>query len=137
MRIGMVASALVFIGVIGVGLAGNPGAFRILVLFMGLGAGLAGAGMLSGLITFTTAIRAGLLMGVWGMANLLGKAIGAMMGGVVIDLMRLAFGNAFLAYAALFAIEVILLLLALYLTTRLDIQASKASQEEAEVPVPA
>jgi BCD family chlorophyll transporter-like MFS transporter len=137
MRIGMVASALVFIGVIGVGLAGNPGAFRILVLFMGLGAGLAGAGMLSGLITFTTAVRAGLLMGVWGMANLLGKAIGAMMGGVVIDLMRLAFGNAFLAYAALFAIEVILLFLALYLTTRLDIQASKASQEEAEVPVPA
>jgi BCD family chlorophyll transporter-like MFS transporter len=104
---------------------------------MGLGTGLAGAGMLSGLITFTTSIRAGLLMGVWGMANLIGKAIGAMMGGAVIDLMRLAFGDPFLSYAALFAIEVVLLILALYLTTQLNIQSSKASQEEAEVPVSA
>lgn len=133
MRIGMVASALVFAGVIGVGLAGNPGAFRFLVLVMGLGTGLAGAGMLSGVISFTTNIRAGLLMGVWGMGNLIGKAIGSLMGGVVIDLMRLAFGNAFLAYAALFAIEVILLALALYLTTKLDIESSKARQEAAAV----
>ena len=129
MRIGMISSALVFVGVIVVGLAGNPGAFRILVLVMGLGTGLAGAGMLSGVISFTTAIRAGLLMGVWGMANLFGKAIGSLMGGIVIDLMRLAFGDAFLAYAALFAIEVVLLVVALILTTKLDIKASKANQE--------
>ncbi len=129
MRAGMVASALVFVGVIVVGLAGNPGAFRVLVLVMGLGTGLAGAGMLSGVISFTTSIRAGLLMGVWGMGNLIGKAIGSLMGGVVIDLMRLAFDNPFLAYAALFAIEVILLLVALYLTTKLDISSSKAQQE--------
>lgn len=135
MRIGMAASVAVFIGVIAAGLTGNLGAFRTLVLFMGLSTGLAGAGMLSGLITFTTSIRAGLLMGVWGMANLLGKAIGALMGGVVIDLMRLAFGNPFLAYATLFAIEVLLLILAFSLTFRLDIQASKAQQEVAVVPV--
>jgi BCD family chlorophyll transporter-like MFS transporter len=134
MRIGMAASVLVFIGVIAAGLAGNLSIFRIIVLFMGLSTGLAGAGMLSGLITFTTSIRAGLLMGVWGMANLLGKAIGALMGGVVIDLMRLAFGNAFLAYATLFAIEVLLLVLALVLTFRLNIQASKAQLEAAAVP---
>lgn len=135
MRIGMIASVLVFLGVIVAGLAGNLSIFRIIVLFMGISTGLAGAGMLSGLITFTTSIRAGLLMGVWGMANLLGKAIGALMGGVVIDLMRLAFGNAFLAYATLFAIEVLLLILAFGLTFRLDIKASKAQQEVAAVPV--
>lgn len=135
MRIGMIASVLVFLGVIVAGLAGNLSIFRIIVLFMGVSTGLAGAGMLSGLITFTTSIRAGLLMGVWGMANLLGKAIGALMGGVVIDLMRLAFGNAFLAYATLFAIEVLLLILAFGLTFRLDIKASKAQQEVAAVPV--
>jgi BCD family chlorophyll transporter-like MFS transporter len=134
MRIGIVASALVFIGVIGVGLAGNPGAFRMLVLVMGLATGLAGAGMLSGVISFTTSLRAGLLMGVWGMANLIGKAIGGLMGGVVIDLMRLAFNDAFLAYAALFAIEVVLLIAAFVLTTRLDIQSSKAQLEVAQAP---
>ena len=133
MRVGMVASVLVFIGVIGAGLAGNLGIFRVMVLVMGLATGFAGAGMLSGLITFTTSIRAGLLMGVWGMANLFGKAIGGLMGGVVIDLMRLATGNAFLAYSALFAIEIILLIVAFSLTFRLDIKASKARREAAPV----
>lgn len=129
MRIGIAASILVFIGVIAAGLAGNLGAFRTLVFFMGLATGLAGAGMLAGLITFTTSIRAGLLMGVWGMANLIGKAIGSLMGGIVIDLMRLAFGNAFLAYATLFAIEIVLLILAFVLTFKLDISASKVKWE--------
>jgi len=129
MRTGIIASILVFIGVIGTGLAGNPGAFRMLVLVMGLATGLAGAGMLSGVITFTTSIRAGLLMGVWGTANLIGKAIGGLMGGVVIDLMRLGFGDAFLAYATLFGLEIVMLVTAFVLTTRLNIQESKAAQE--------
>ncbi len=131
MRIGMISSALVFVGVILVGLAGNPGVFRTIVFVMGLATGLAGAGMLSGVISFTTTIRAGLLMGVWGMGNLIGKAIGSLMGGIVIDLMRLAFNDAFLAYAALFSIEVILLVVAFILTTKLDIKGSKAQQEMA------
>ena len=129
MRTGIIASVFVFAGVIATGLAGNPGAFRMLVLVMGLATGLAGAGMLSGVITFTTSIRAGLLMGVWGTANLIGKAIGGLMGGVVIDLMRLGFGDAFLAYATLFGLEIVMLITAFVLTTRLDIQESRAAQE--------
>lgn len=137
MRIGMVASILVFLGVIGVGLAGNPGAFRMLVLVMGLGTGLAGAGMLSGVVTFTTTIRAGLLMGVWGMANLLGKAAGSLMGGIVVDLMLGATGgNAFLAYATVFALEVVMLVIALVLTGKLNVTESRA-QLEVEEALPA
>lgn len=134
MRIGMVSSALVFIGIIVVGLAGNPGVFRTLVFIMGLGTGLAGAGMLSGVISFTTTIRAGLLMGVWGMGNLLGKAIGSLMGGIVIDLMRLAFNDVFIAYATLFSIEVVLLVVAFVLTTKLDIKSSRAQNEVKVIP---
>ena len=134
MRIGMVASVLVFIGVIVAGIMGNPGMFQSLVFVMGLGTGLAGAGMLSGVISFTTSIRAGLLMGVWGMANLLGKAAGGLLGGIIIDLMRLAFGNAFPAYATLFGLEVVVLIVALVLTTRLDIGKAKAQEEVKAVP---
>ena len=134
MRVGIVASIFVFLGVIGVGLAGHPDAFRILVLVMGLATGVAGAGMLSGVVSFTTSLRAGLLMGVWGMANLLGKAVGGLMGGVVIDVMRLAFGDAFLAYATLFGIEVVLLVVAFVLTGKLDIRAAKANEEVMAVP---
>jgi BCD family chlorophyll transporter-like MFS transporter len=130
MRIGIIASALVFVGVIVSGALGNPGLFRALVLVMGLGTGLAGAGMLTGVITFTTVIRAGMLMGVWGVANMIGHAFGSLMGGTVVDLVRAITGNAFAAYAAVFSIEVAFLFVALYLSTRLSMDESKAYVEE-------
>jgi BCD family chlorophyll transporter-like MFS transporter len=130
MRAGIISSALVFIGVIVAGAMGNPGLFRGLVFVMGLGTGLAGAGMLTGVITFTTAIRAGMLLGVWGVANMVGHAFGSLMGGGVVDLVRALTGNAFAAYATVFSIEVLFLLVALYLSTQISMDQSKAYAEE-------
>jgi BCD family chlorophyll transporter-like MFS transporter len=138
MRIGIVSSALVFIGVIISGAMGNPDLFRGLVFIMGLGTGLAGAGMLAGVITFTTVIRAGMLLGVWGVANMVGHAFGSLMGGVVVDLVRALTGNAFAAYAVVFSIEVIFLVVALYLSTRVSVDESKAyGEEHTEIPLAA
>jgi BCD family chlorophyll transporter-like MFS transporter len=131
LRVGLVATVVVFAGVIAAGLAGHTGAFRGLVAVMGLGTGLAGAGLLGGIATFATSVRAGLLMGVWGMASLLGKAAGSVMGGAVVDGVRLATGDHFLAYATVFAIEAVLLAVALVLTFRLRVEASRASREAA------
>ena len=112
------------------GFMGNPGLFKGLVFVMGLGTGLAGAGMLTGVISFTTAIRAGMLMGVWGVANMVGHAFGSLMGGGIVDLVRsLTGGNAFAAYGTVFALEVVMLLVALYLSTRLDVEESQAYAE--------
>jgi MFS transporter, BCD family, chlorophyll transporter len=131
MRIGMISSIVVFVGLIVTGLMGNPGVFKGLVFVMGVGTGLAGAGMLTGVISFTTAIRAGMLMGVWGVANQVGHAFGSLMGGGIVDLVRgLTGGNAFAAYATVFALEVVMLLVALYLSTRLDVNESQAYAEE-------
>lgn len=133
MRIGMVSSILVFAGVILTGVTGNPGLFKNLVLLMGLGTGLAGAGMLTGVISFTTRIRAGLLMGVWGFANLLGRAMGSLMGGAVVDIMQsVTNDNALVSYSTVFGIEILMLVIALYLSTRLDITTSRAQTEEVE-----
>ncbi len=129
LRIGLVATVFVFVGVIATGLAGSPEAFRILVAVMGLGTGLAGAGLLGGIATFATSVRAGLLMGVWGMAGLLGKATGSLLGGAVVDGIRLATGATFPAYATVFAGEAILLAAAFFLTFRLQVEASRASRE--------
>lgn len=133
MRTGIIMSIFVFVGLIATGMAGNAGIFKSLVFVMGLGTGLAGAGMLSSIISFTTPIRAGMLMGVWGVANMLGHALGNLMGGVIVDSVRLATGNALLAYASLFAMEAIMLGIALYLSTRLDLQATAAHTEETEI----
>jgi BCD family chlorophyll transporter-like MFS transporter len=129
MRTGIAVSIVIFSAVAVVGLAGAPGAFRWLVLAMGFGTGLAGAGMLGCVVEFTTPVRAGLLMGVWGVANMLGHAVGSLIGGVVVDSVRLATGNALTAYTALFAFEVAVLIVALVLTLRLDVGTLQAGRE--------
>jgi MFS transporter, BCD family, chlorophyll transporter len=133
MRTGIMISILVFIGLIVMGMTGNAGAFKGLVFVMGLGTGLAGAGMLSGVVSFTTPIRAGMLMGVWGVANMVGHAVGNLLGGAIVDVMRFVTGSALAAYSTLFGMEAVMLLIALYLSTRLDVSASQASLEEREV----
>ncbi|MBL8061693.1 MAG: BCD family MFS transporter [Anaerolineales bacterium] len=133
MRTGIIASILVFVGLIATGLMENVNVFKSLVFVMGLGTGLAGAGMLSSIISFTTPIRAGMLMGVWGVANMLGHAVGNLMGGAIVDGVRLATGNAFSAYASLFAMEAVMLGIALYLSTKLDLKSTRAYVEETEV----
>lgn len=129
MRIGLGVSIVVFSAVAAVGLAGAPEAFRWLVLVMGFGTGLAGAGMLGSVVEFTTPVRAGLLMGVWGVANMLGHAAGSLMGGIVVDAMRLATDSALAAYSALFAFEVAMLSAAFGLTLRLQPSATRATGE--------
>ena len=97
---------------------------------MGVGTGLAGAGMLTGVINFTTQIRAGLLMGLWGMANMTGRAVGSVMGGGVVDLVsQVAGGRALTAYATVFALEVGMLAVANFLTVRFDLAQSRAKAE--------
>jgi BCD family chlorophyll transporter-like MFS transporter len=135
LRIGLILSILVFAGVIAAGIVGNVGLFRLLVLLMGIGTGMAGAGMLTIVINFTTILRAGLLLGVWGVANQLGRALGSLMGGGVVASVQGLTGNPFTAYTAVFAVEILMLLVALYLSYRLDIAASRAKAEEVAVAV--
>jgi BCD family chlorophyll transporter-like MFS transporter len=134
MRVGITASMLVFAGVILAGATGNPGIFNIMVLFMGLGTGLAGAGMLAGLINFTTPVRAGLLMGVWGVANQVGHAFGSLMGGSVVDIMRaITNDNSLIAYTTVFGLEIVFLGVALFISTRLHVSESHAREEQESV----
>ncbi len=135
LRLGIGLSMVVFMGIITLGVAsptvlGNGSTFNLLTLAMGVGTGLAGAGMLTGIVTFTTPSRAGLLMGVWGMANLLGRASGTLIGGVVVEVMQSLTGNAFTAYATVFGLELVLLGVALWLTFQLNPEASRAVAEQ-------
>jgi len=119
LRIGLVVSAISFLGVIVTGLNGQPEFFSQLVFLMGLGTGIAGAGMLSGFITYTTAARAGFLMGIWGIANMLGRTLGSLMGGTVVDVVYGFSADHFIAYSVVFAIEIAMILIALVMTFQL------------------
>jgi hypothetical protein len=56
------------------------------------------------------------------------------MGGGVVDIMQGATdGNAFVSYAAVFVIEIIMLMIAFALSFRLEVGASQAYSEEKQV----
>ncbi len=129
LRAGLVASLVTFVGLVILGVIGRADLFQPLVLVMGLGTGLAGAGMLTGVMAFTTPVRAGLMMGVWGMANLLGRAAGGLMGGAIVDIVQTMTGNPLQAYASVFAMEAVMLAGALAISFWLRVEDSAAQQE--------
>jgi BCD family chlorophyll transporter-like MFS transporter len=128
LRIGLAATVAIFVAVILAGATGNAGIFRGIVGVMGLGTGIAGAGLLTLIISSTTSTRAGLFLGVWGFANLLGKAFGGLLGGAVVDgVQRLAGGTPLIAYSMVFALEAVMLATAFVLSFRIDFARSRAA----------
>ncbi len=125
MRVGLVLGVIIFLGLILAGAFFLTEAFLVLVFFLGVSTGLAASGMLSAVIDFTTAERAGLLMGLWGVAHNVGQAVGNLVGGVVVDLVQALQGDALTAYGLVFALEAILLLAALLLLNSVKITESR------------
>jgi BCD family chlorophyll transporter-like MFS transporter len=133
LRAGLGLNIAVFGGLIVVGALQQPLVFQGLVFVLGLGTGLSAAGLLTAVIEQTTAARAGTLMGVWGVAHESGEALGGLLGGSVVDLVRLlSGGNVWLAYSTVFLLEAGMLLVALLLIGR--IRAPSASLAATEVP---
>lgn len=133
MRIGISASIGVFVILVLLGIAGRAHLLPPLVAVMGLATGLAGAGMLATVIGFTTKLRAGLLMGVWGVANMAGHAFGSIMGGVVVDVGIAVTDSALIAYSTVFVLEIGFLAVALIVSRGLRIDESKARREESAI----
>ena len=130
LRLGLLTNIAVFGGIIIAGALGSVGLFQGLVLILGVGTGLAFSGALAAVIDFTTAIRAGFLMGVWGVAGELGEAVGNLFGGAMVDTIRaLTGGDALAAYGAVFVTEGVLLAAALALLSRINVQESAALSE--------
>lgn len=138
LRAGLLLCVGVFAGLIVAGVVESVSLFMTLVFLLGVGTGLASAGLLTAVIEFTTVVRAGLLMGVWGVAHELGEAVGGFFGGVIVDAVRAATGgNALAAYGTVFAAEGVLLLAALALLSRVQVsQALVQAEAEQAVAVP-
>lgn len=123
--LGLLTGTFVFLGLILAGILENPTLFMMLVFVLGISTGLSAAGLLTAVIEFTTPARAGLLMGIWGLAHELGQAGGNLMGGVVVDIMRaLTDNNVLMSYSTVFILEAFLLLSAVFLLKKMDLSQS-------------
>ncbi|UCC88258.1 MAG: BCD family MFS transporter [Anaerolineales bacterium] len=113
-------------GFILIGLSGlliNRSVFYAGVLLLGLGTGLSSVANLSLMLDMTTAGNVGLFIGAWGIADALARWVGAIMGGVIRDLVTQLSHNPVTGYVVVFGVEAALLFVSLQLLRQIDVGA--------------
>jgi BCD family chlorophyll transporter-like MFS transporter len=91
------------------------------VILLGTGTGFSTVSNLSLMLDMTTAAKVGLFIGAWGMANAASRLIGALLSGVVRDVLTQVLQNPIMAYVSVFSILALLLLISLLLLRRIDV----------------
>jgi BCD family chlorophyll transporter-like MFS transporter len=130
-RVGITILLVLFPMLVVTGYLQNPNLLRLTVLGIGLGTGLAAASLLALMVQFTTVRRAGLMVGVWGVGHQLGRALASLTGGMLVDGMnRITQNNYLVSYGTAFVLEALMLLVALVLIGRLQIESAEALREE-------
>ena len=101
------------------------------VILLGIGTGFSTVSNLSLMLDMTTTAKVGLFIGAWGMANAASRLIGALLSGIVRDILTQVLQNPVHAYVAVFGLLAALLFVTLILLRRIDISAFR---QQAETP---
>lgn len=124
-RAGLVLGVLTFSGLILAGALNLPVVFQVLVFSLGISTGFTASGMRSAVLDFSTVERAGIILGVWGVAYSLGQAVGNLISGSIVDIIRVAGGGYLTAYGLVFALEAALLFIALWLLNGIKVSEAR------------
>jgi BCD family chlorophyll transporter-like MFS transporter len=119
---GCLGSALLLLGLAAAGFVGTAWPLRGWVFVLGMANGayaIAAIGSMMALVGSGRASREGVRMGLWGAAQAIAFGLGGFLATVASDLARLLLGTPVLAYAAVFAIEAALFVVAAVLAMRL------------------
>ena len=109
------------------GVIESPLLLQLSVLALGLSSGLAAASLLALAMEMTNARSAGLLLGVWGLAFQLGRAVANLLGAGVVDLVQLLTGQSpLMTYAVAFGVEAALVGAALLAFRYLQMRSARA-----------
>jgi len=115
------------------GILTNISVFYAGVILLGIGTGFSTVSNLSLMLDMTTAAKVGLFIGAWGMANAASRLIGALLSGVVRDVLTQVLQDPVLAYVSVFAILALLLLISLFLLRRVNVAAFRAQAKTPSV----
>jgi len=129
-RAGLAIVIAMFPLIIAAGVMESKPLLQLSVIGLGFGTGVSGASLLATMVAFTTPQRAGLLVGLWGMAHQFGRALASLLGGVTVDSMMAITGdNALVAYSTAFTLEAIMLIIAIGLIGKLHIEKAAVLQD--------
>lgn len=105
------------------GMLGLERVFYLGVILLGAGTGLSTVTNLALMFDLTLPGQTGLFIGAWGFANALSRLTGSLMGGAVRDLVTTLSGNALIGYSIVFALEAMMLLMAILVFGKISVQA--------------
>lgn len=103
------------------------------VILLGAGTGFSTVSNLSLMLDMTTAAKVGLFIGAWGMANAASRLIGALLSGVVRDVLTQVLQDPVLAYVSVFAILALLLLISLIMLRKINVAAFREQAQASTV----
>jgi len=101
------------------------------VVLLGIGSGLATVSNLSLMLDMTTEEKVGLFIGAWGMSNAISRMLGAILSGVVRDLITRLTDNAVLGYVIVFGVLAAMILLSLLLLRSINVEAFRREANSA------
>lgn len=129
-NIGAFVAAVAFSLISITGLMGQIPGFTGAIFLLGLGGGLMTLSNLSFMLDMTVPQAAGLYIGAWGVANFAGQAVGGIASGILRDVVYAVTGNLLFGYVAVFAIEVVGLLIAIWMFRSIHVDEFR---EQAEI----
>jgi len=105
-----------------------------LTLF-GFAAGITTSGALSLMLDLTAAETAGTFVGAWGLSQAIARGLATLSGGIVLDIGKKIFSNSTFAFSFVFICEAIVMLLAVFFLSRVNVQEFLADAKQAIVAV--
>ena len=130
--VGCLFTAGSFVLVILSGATTNPTLLRSAVMVFGLASGILTNSAVSLMLDLTAAETAGTFIGAWGLAQAMANASATVLGGAILDVGRQVFGpSSFLAFALVFAIQAVGMVVAFTLLIRIDVQTFKQESGQA------
>lgn len=126
---GAFVTAVAFGLIVATGLLGLSRLFLFAVFLLGLGGGLMTVSNLSFMLDMTVPEAAGLYIGAWSVANFAGQAVGNVISGLLWDVFFRLTGNPLMGYSAVFALEIVGLLLAVWLFRSISVESFRRQAE--------
>jgi MFS transporter, BCD family, chlorophyll transporter len=124
--------------IIAAGFTQNVNFLKLALLFFGLFSGVVTTSALTLMLDLTLPETAGTFIGAWGLSQALAKGIATILGGVLLDIGKKIFGatdvasnNLVLAYGLVFALQAVVMLIAIRLLGRVNINEFKVAGGEA------
>ncbi|TVQ21274.1 MAG: MFS transporter [Leptolyngbya sp. DLM2.Bin15] len=130
-QLGCFLTAICFGLVLLSGITQTQGLLKLAVLLFGLSSGILTNSAVSLMLDLTAAETAGTFVGAWGLAQAMAQASATLLGGALLDIGRSVFTQTYPAFALVFGLEAVGMLVAMGLLARVNVQEFQTTSQKA------